>query len=599
MCFSHRKLTQDCFFKTLLTIVYLFTTFLATINPSYAKEGRINLKEDLTTSTKSLVKPKEGLESAQHQYLLYSILVAEMAAQRNMPAIALSRYLELARLTQNPKIAREATEWAIEFQAPEEALLASEYWAKMAPNDLQAQMVATTLVIGYSINRALPYLTRAIELDPKEIGQHLIAIQSRLSSRSADHLKMALFHIAKRYPKNAYASLAAAQSAAQQEDIPNATLWVDKTLELQPNLTAALELKARLIRYHDNSDTAALNFLKERVLQYSDNPELRLFYATALVDASQYKDAIYHLKLLSGDKTYGGQALIYLGEAYRKDNDFDNSVSTWKKAMQHEEMKDNAQFLLGELMEQRNHVSEAVLWFTTIDSGPFHITAQLRAAELLKKNKDFDKAIQVLHDANPTTADEQKQLYLSEIDILATGKKLKDAMNLADEVLTKIPTDEDMLLMHSLVAIKMKQWSLAEKDLKTILQQNANNAEALNTLGYILSLQPERRQEAKQYIEQALSIAPNNPAYLDSLGWLYFKMGDAKKALEYLSKATELSNDPEIAAHLGEVMWALGKKEEAKVVWGQALYRSPKNEVLKETLVRHNVDLKPIKIVHH
>lgn len=642
MCSHHSiSLKSRLFFSNQMTLVYLFILVLATLVPGPVQSA-VNASEkrkilevtrdstvikasavvkeseqknvpneinapEITTVPEAMKLPEKvkeygvikGTESAKRQYILYSLLVAELAAQRHLQEISLSHFLELARITQDPNIAKEATEWAIEFQAPEEALLASEYWAKMAPDDLQAQMVATTLLIGQSINRALPYLTRAIELDPKEIGQHIVAIQSKLSTRSAEHLKMALLRIATLHPNNPYASLAAAQSAAQQEDITNANRWVDSALNLMPNLTQALELKAKLIRYEDNSDARALKFLKERVIKFAENPELRLFYATALVDANQNKEAVHHLKLLTDDKVYGGQALLYLGEIYRKEGDLSRSLQTWEEALNHTDIKDNARFLLGELSEQQGKIKEAVSWFTKIESGPFHITAQLRAAELLKSTKEYEQAIHILHDSSPTTTEEQKQLLLAEIDILVAKKQLIDAMAMADEVLAKIPTDEDMLLAHSLVAIKLKQLSIAEKDLKNILQQNPNNAEALNTLGYILSNQKDRMEEAKQYLEQSLSIAPNNPAYLDSMGWLYFKMNQPEKALDYLKKAHELSSDAEIAAHLGEVLWVMGKKDEAKVIWERARTQNPQNETLRETLTRYKQELKSLNTVHN
>ncbi len=541
--------------------------------------------------------PPTKAQSARHEFILYNLLLAELAAQRKMPDVALSHFLEVARLTKSAKAGKEATEWAIEFQMPEQAQIAAELWAKTDPNDLQAQMVAATLLIGQSLDKAQPYLFRAIELNPKEIGQHIIAIQSRLSTKSAEHLKMVLNRIASSHPNDAYASLVAAQSAAQQEDIENANRWVENTLKLKPDLTAALELKARLIRYQDTSDANALKFLQENVNKFSYNAELRLFYANALMDANQFNEAVLNLKKISDDKKYGGQALLFLGEIYHKEANNKGSEEAWKKALSYDDSQDNARYLLGQLAETQGKKKDAVNWYTQIKSGNFHIAAQLRAAMLLKNNKQYDKAIQILHDSNATTIEEQKLLLLAEIDILVTSGQIQDALSLTDEILSKIPNDEDMLLAHSVVAAKLKQWNVAEKDLRLILKQNPDNTEALNTLGYILSLQKDRIQEAKQYLEAALALAPNNPSYLDSIGWYYFRTGDTKSAISYLSKANELSNDPEIAAHLGEALWIAGKRDEAKSIWIAGLKNNPDNEMLQQTVARYKVSVKPIKIV--
>lgn len=626
-----------------MTIVYLFTFILAigflsspngayadgqlgsqkiptNINLTYIKPNVTPLKPRTSTANSSDTnaegvksKNNEGIDNQNlsnnsssinrsngldHQTILYTLLVAELAAQRNMPEVALNNFIQLARSTKNPAIAKEATEWAIEFQNPEMALKTSKLWADNDPNDLQAQMVATTLLIGQSVNEAIPYLKRAIELDPKEIGQQIVAIQSRLSPRSAEQLKMALARIAGENPKNPYANLAAAQSAAQQEDIQNANRLVDVALSLKPDLTSALQLKARLIRYNDTSDAKALKFLKDRVTQFANNAELRLFYANALLDANQLKDASFHLKKLTEDKEYGGQALLFLGEIYRKQGDFENTSTVWNKALLYNDTQHNAAYLLGELSEQQGQNEDAIKRYIDITTGPYHIVAQLRAADLLKGAKEFEKAITVLHDSNPSTTEEQKQLLLSEVDVYVAQNRLHDAYALADGILEKLPTDEDTLMVHSSVASKLKQWSIAEKDLKKILGQNPNHSDALNALGYIL-LQNNRMEEAKQYLQQALMLAPNNASYLDSMGWYHYRQGDLPEALKYLRKAYNLSNNVEIAAHLGEVLWALGKQEEAKEVWAKALSKNPEDTLLLETLAKFKVEIKPIKIVHH
>ena len=134
--------------------------------------------------------------------------------------------------------------------------------------------------------------------------------------------------------------------------------------------------------------------------------------------------------------------------------------------------------------------------------------------------------------------------------------------------------------------------------MKSVLNQNPNNTEALNSLGYIF-LQNNRIDEAKTLIEQAVALSPNNPAYLDSLGWLYYRQGNNDQAIKYLKKAYSLSNQAEIAAHLGEVFWKTGKQDLAKEIWEKAHSRSPDNETLKETMMRFKVEIKPIRIVNH
>jgi tetratricopeptide (TPR) repeat protein len=550
----------------------------------------INNNEASNTYTQATFQPKT--EAERHQHLIYSLLVAELAASRNLPNVALTHYLEAAQLTQDPTIAQQATQWAIQFQAPMAAILGSEIWAKSAPDDLQAQMVATTLLIGQSVQKAIPYLTRALEINPVEVNQHIVAIQSRLSEKSAENLKNALLLIAKSRPKDAQAQVAAAQAAATVGDMKNANLLADSALQINPNLTSALQLKARLIRHEDTSDARALAFLGERVNQFPQNAELRLFYATALLDARKYEEAVKHLKLLAQDKNYGGQALILLGEVAANNNDLNASLDFFRKALAYPNNKDQAQYLLGQLFEFKGQKQEAIVWYAGVNRGAYHVNAILRAVALLKEKREYTKALKLIHEASPTTLEEQKLLILSEVDVLSSNRQLEDAYSLIDEVLTKLPEDPDILFSHSLVALEMHQYDIAEKDLRNILERNQKNTDALNALGYTLSLQKDRRQEATKYILQALEIAPNNPAYLDTLGWVYYQMGELNEAATYLKKAIELSSDPDIAAHLGEVLWKMNQREEAMMVLSKALEKAPDHALLNDTIKRLNIQIK-------
>jgi len=492
----------------------------------------------------------------QQSRLLYTVLVAEMAANRGLMEATLTHYLQAARLTPNPIIAQQATQWAIEFQSGTAAMTAAELWAKRAPGDLQSQMICATLLIGQSIQKATPYLTRALEINPIAVNQHIGNIQSRLSEKSALHLKIALHQIAKAHPSAPYIHTAAAQTAANVGDFTNATMWVNSAIALKSDLTSALILKAQLMRNEDDTDTRALAFLAAQVTRFREDAELGLFYATALLDAHRIPEAITHLQLLSTHPVHGGQALIYLGEAYATQEKFQPAIKAFKQALAYSDDRDQARYLLGELAEHQGQVSEAIHWYSNIQEGLYQIPAVLRTALLLKDNQAYEAAIQVLQSAHPTTLEEQKSLFLLEIDILAAHNQLANASQLAEEVLTQLPDDPDILLAHATIAAQLKQWSSAEHDLQQILNTNPNNANALN-----------------------------------ALGWLHYHVGNSAAALSYLTKASEYSTNADIVAHLGEVLWVTGKQQEARTLLTQALKKNPGHETLLETVRRLNIDI--------
>lgn len=509
-------------------------------------------------SVEAFAIPGTPTSNQERTKSITDILAAEIALARNQPEVALEQYLKASQMTADPSVAQQATLLAIQLEKPKEAIESATLWAHKAPNNLQAQLVAATLLIGVSMNEALPFLTSAIEIGPEDTDRQLAGIQGRLSDNSRKQLRVALQTIAKNKPQNAYAHLIAAHSAAQDEDIKPATFWVDSALKLNPSLTKAIELKARLIRFSDTSDTNALRYLSKQTSQNPNDAELRLFYGNALMDANRFEEAMEQLKQITGDKNFGGQASLLLGEYHLKTNQFDIALAELSKATSFTDTEETAHYLIAQLFEQQKKIKEAIQHYSAVTGGENHIPAFIRAATLLSENNNYQKGIELLHNSSPSSLAEEKQLVFTELDILIANKQLETAMTLADNVMPKISNDIDMRMKHSFVAEKLNQPKVAEMDLQVILKIDPNHTQALNALGLLLSNQKDREQEAIHYLSRALELDPNNPTYLDNLGWLYFKMGDTEKALSNLKKAHDKSSDANIAAHLGEVL----KKQE-------------------------------------
>jgi tetratricopeptide (TPR) repeat protein len=535
--------------------------------------------------------------SLSHEDLIKYMLIADMALQRNMPDVALQNYMLVAKYTRDPEVAQLATEVAVQLQNTTQALAAADIWATAAPKDIQAQLVGVTLFVNSDRNKTVTFLTNAFQTGTPDLDQHLLTILSKLPPAGQKNLTEAVFQVADKQPKSAQVQLAAAQLAAVQLDIPAATKKIKLALTIQPDLTSAIELNAKLIRHQHNDDKPALTYLEQQLKKYPKNGELRMFYITALIDNNQFDKAMPNLQQLSKDPTFGGEALLNLGEIYITKHNYVLAESTIKKALAFDTAADKANYYLAQLAEYNNDNPQAIKYYELVsESSEFHIPSFLRAAYLYSIIGNYDQALATLQNSSPSTFLDQKQVLLTEVDILVESQDLEQALEGCNSALAVVPDDVDFLYARSIVNSLLKKSTESEKDLRTILQIEPNNANALNALGFTLANQASRLNEAMPLLQKAISLNPDNPAFMDSMGWLLYKMGKFKESIDMLSKAYKLSNDSEIAAHFGEVLWASGDKTGAKDIWNKALTATPLDkQAIQETLSRLNIPMSEVQ----
>lgn len=528
--------------------------------------------------------------------ILTHLLTAELALQRSMYAEALENYLLVAKETHDPAVAQLATEIALETQDSVKAKEAADIWANAAPENIQAQLVALTLYISDNQNKSQEYLQNALKNSPNELDQNLLSVFDQLQPKGKKHLTEAVTDLAERHPKNPYAQLASAQLHAVQLDIAAANKRLAKTLALQPNLTNAIQLQAKLIRHEKQSDQPALDYLDSQVNKHPNNGELRMFYAMALLDNDQSNNAMPHLQMLTKDKAFAGEAYLMIGEGEINQGKYVAAEKNIKLALEYASSVDKARYYLAQLAEYHKNNAEAISWYEQVaSSSEFHTSAFLRAAYLYSLKGDYENALNVLQSTEPSTFDEQKQVLLTEIDIMIESNDLDKALENCNRVLGVLPNDVDFLYARSLILSMLQKYTAAERDLKLILSVEPENTNALNALAFILTNQPNRVNEALPYIQKAIGLNPNNPAYMDTLGWYYYKSGNTQDAIAMLEKAYKMSGNAEIAAHLGEVLWTAGQKQAAKDVWQKALLSTENKDIIHETLTRLNIPLADIK----
>lgn len=587
-----------------MVLVYLTVLALATAGSYLTKQNlegpdklADNSPEELSNSNGSQASFADLSEKNEPLSAFDDAFLAQVAQYHHDDALALHYYQAATKINASPELAEAATELSLEQDDLDTALHLANHWATVAPKDLTAQLVSATLYLEKDPKMAAHYFNRTIELAPKEIDEHLLAIQMRLPPISRTHLNQLLQQLANQNPNNPYAQLVAAQSSLFEQDALTAETFLKRALHTQPSLTKGIELEAKLIRLREKSDAPALTYLQNKVQTLPQDFELRLFYTQALLDAKEDSKAIAQLHLLAKNEATRPAALILLGETAYRFGNLKEAEGYFQQLLTLAKYNNQAHYLLGLLYSERGDRDKALAEWASILEGEYQVPAVLSSAAILQEERKFDEALQLLQSIEPENFPEQKQLLLSEIDVYIQTQKWDEALNLLEGALNYIPYDKDFLMQKALLLSALSQDQEAEKTFLLILQIDPLQTDAMNALGFLLLKQPERREEAKQYIHQALKRYPRNPYYLDSMGWAEYLSGNSQQALIYLKQAHHLLKDTEISTHLAEVLWILGKKTEASVLWMALSESDPNNPVLRETLQRLNIKIKPTKMV--
>jgi tetratricopeptide (TPR) repeat protein len=258
-----------------------------------------------------------------------------------------------------------------------------------------------------------------------------------------------------------------------------------------------------------------------------------------------------------------------------------------KQAEKLPDFKSTALYFLAHLAIIQEKTELAIERYQQVTEGPFHIIAYTQASLLMAQQQQVDAALALLQAMRPSNAAEQTQIILTQAEILLSIQAYPQAYSLLSQQLMRDPTHIQLRYTRALIANERQHFKLAIEDLTQILAIEPNHIDALNTLGFILADQTQRYTEATDYLQHALSLEPNNPMILDSVGWLEYKKGNYPMAIKVLNKALSLKPDPEIAAHLGEVLWNAQQQQAAKKVWRDAFNAEPENLMLYETMQRH------------
>jgi tetratricopeptide (TPR) repeat protein len=519
--------------------------------------------------------------------ILFKLMLAEIAAQRGQPHVAVPAFLEVARETRDPRVARRATEIAWNARFLPAALEAATLWLQADPESSRARQTVIALLVNQSrLDDALPHLEKSLSGDPGNVGQNFLQLYSLLSGhKDKAAIQRLIGSLAERYPQVPEASLALAQAAWNADDVATALKSAREALKLRPGWELAALFQAQALQRGSVDD--AVVFLGDFVKAHPGARDARLNYARLLVSAQRYPEARKQFEILLGEAPNNAEISMAVATLSMQAKDYAAADIQLRRALEiGAKDPDMVRMYLGQVNEELKRVDEALKWYSSITHGAQYIPAQARYAGVLAKQGRLEDARKHLRDIAPGDARQRTQLTLAEAGLLREAQAYQEAFDFLGEAVARTPDSADLLYDHAMAAEKVNRLDVLEANLRRVIAMQPDHAHAYNALGYTLADRNLRLPEARALIETAHKLAPNDPFILDSLGWVLHKLGENEAALGPLRRAHEMRPDGEIAAHLGEVLWVLGRQAEAQKVWAEALRGQPKNEVLQSTIKR-------------
>jgi tetratricopeptide (TPR) repeat protein len=528
--------------------------------------------------------------------VLYYVGAAEIAGMRaeadrdpELRSLAADYYARAAAISEDPAIAAQALKVAAFANSEELTLQGVDRWLALQPDNLEPHRYAAILHLRRGdVETAWKHVAIILERNRSPeawgaVGKMIAGVPERPVAR-AMYLRIAETF---QTPPNEELRSQMSDLGVQLGEFAIAERYATEVLELNDQRADTYGWRGRLRTSLNRFDDARADF--ERSLELApDDQQMRQSYAALLAELEDYEGAI--AQLAEVDKT---MVSVFSQGIYANAAGLDDRAIEFYEELQGmsagDEDEDESErfYLLGQMAETIERPYEETLgWYDKVRSGERLDNAQLRSAVVLGQNDQLAQARVVLKRLQNGNAQTAANAFLAEAGLLRDADQLDDALAVYSRGLAFLPDNTDLLLARALMAEQLNQLDLAENDLRKVLELRPNDPNALNALGYTLADRTDRYDEALQLIERALMQMPNEAAFVDSMGWVQFKLGNLDQALEYLQRALELQYDGEIAAHLGEVLWVMGREDDARELWTEALEREPDSEILQSTMSR-------------
>ena len=518
----------------------------------------------------------------------YDLMVAEIALNQGDTELAIERYIALALSQDNPAIAERAVRVAVYGQNLDAAALAAQRWIELEPDRIEARQVVAAIYIRQDkVDEAFIFidsLIEASELDDAQLFPPLLGILAR--EKNTETVLAVSRRIADKHVDRAYAQHLHGMLATQNGLTEEALEYLDRSLALE-EIKGVHAARARVLLRLGRSGEAVVS-LQKAVESKPNDQNLRLTYARLLVDIKEYDKARVEFEKLLQASPDDAELLYTLGLLSLESQRLDDAEKYMMMLIRLDEREGETQYYLGRIYENRKQYDIAIDWYQQVHVGDYQFDARLRIADMLGQSGQVDEALEHLDAMSKGSQSDGSlvRIYVAKGEILRLARRYEESMAVFNTALDIVPGNNDLLYARALVAERLGRIDQLEADLKFILKTEPDNAHALNALGFTLADQTDRHEEAYAYLKRALEIMPDDPAIIDSMGWVQYRMGNNDEAIRLLRKALARFDDSEIAAHLGEVLWVSGQQKEARGIWQKALKESPDDPTLLKVIQR-------------
>ncbi len=522
----------------------------------------------------------------------YKVWSAEIFGSEGQFEKAASEYLAAALLSDDPEIAERATEVAISAQSWQVAAMAADRWVLLDPENVKARETAIrTLLVGGDYVRAelqLLDLLGRVENEPWGGWARVppLMVPARDPERARELIDR--LEVETGAADNPYVHYTRSRVAARAGDFEAALELAEAAIRRGPE-EAALYAWAGRLALSQRRQGRALEYYRTAWRLDSASRDTALAYAELLRQSGQPADANDVLATLPDSPENRFTRVAFATES--GDRALARDLYDGFRTATYDDGAEKA-FQAARSAEVLELKEDAIGWYAQLEDGEHALVALLRRAFLLAELGRLDEARQALVRArNGGGTAVQLETILVEAQILVEAGRREDAFAVLEQGLEQFPAHSRLLYTRALIAVEMGQIDQAEADLRTVLAAEPSNAAALNALGYTLADLTDRLEEAEQLIRRAYELDPEDPAIIDSMGWVAYRLGRLDEAERYLRQALLRQRNAEIAAHLGEVLWVQGRQDDARRVWNEALRMDPSDRVLRETLERFDVQL--------